>query len=204
MNYRNLSDADLAEFAKNIVGKLTHGTVACFDVGLAHELAAALGSLCNELDANIDRCISLSADARAAFANKRGTRNAIFASLGTIHNYLGSLKGREADYESCGLTYRKSPSMVVAADPTDVSVIGSSNGVNTIIFRGNHVFASVVYEIYRRPDRSAPWVLIGTARKQAYADTPVTPGQFYEYKVRAVAARTRSNFSDVGVIYTAV
>jgi hypothetical protein len=59
------------------------------------------------------------------------------------------------------------------------------------------------YEIWRRHGDEGPWGIIATTRKQAFADTPVTPGQYYEYKVRAVAAKSTSNYSNSAVVYGA-
>jgi hypothetical protein len=38
-------------------------------------------------------------------------------------------------------------------------------------------------------------------RNQLYEDKPVTPGQYYEYKVKA--AKSESNFSNSAVVYGA-
>lgn len=46
-----------------------------------------------------------------------------------------------------------------------------------------------------------PWLLHATTRRQSFADTPVVPGQFYEYRVRAVGSRSVSNFSYSAVVY---
>ena len=61
----------------------------------------------------------------------------------------------------------------------------------------------MTYEIWRMHGDTAPWGIIATTRRQAYTDTPVTPGQYYAYKVRAVAATNQSNFSNVAVVYGA-
>jgi hypothetical protein len=58
----------------------------------------------------------------------------------------------------------------------------------------------VTYETWRR-ERGGEWVIIGSTKKQSYTDAPVTPGVFYEYKVRAVATKTVSNFSNTAVVY---
>lgn len=48
---------------------------------------------------------------------------------------------------------------------------------------------------------TAPYGIIATLKKQSYLNTPVTPGEYYNYKVRAVAATNYSAFSNVAVVY---
>ena len=55
--------------------------------------------------------------------------------------------------------------------------------------------------MWRLNGDTAPWGIIGTTRRQLYIDTPVVPGEYYNYKVRAVAATNVSDFSNVAVVY---
>ena len=112
-------------------------------------------------------------------------------------------EGPEADYDRCQFNFPKAKSTVIANDPTELTAVGTSNGVNTLTFKGNNKSGSVVYEIWRRQGDEGSWGIIGNTKKQTYADTPVTPGQYYEYKVRAVAAKSTSNFSNSAVVYGA-
>ncbi|MEQ1922683.1 MAG: hypothetical protein ABL952_09255, partial [Pyrinomonadaceae bacterium] len=92
----------------------------------------------------------------------------------------------------------------IAQDPTNLSAFGYSNGVNTLRFDGNNKPGRVVYELWRRHGDTVDWYLHMTTRRQRLIDTPVSPGQYYMYKVRAVGARSVSNFSNVAVVYGAV
>ena len=76
-----------------------------------------------------------------------------------------------------------------------------SNGVNKLRFDGNNGWSRIQYEIWRREGRSGSWMLLSTTSKQSFTDTPVVPGQFYEYKVRALAATAVSAFSGTAVVY---
>jgi hypothetical protein len=62
----------------------------------------------------------------------------------------------------------------------------------------------VSYEIWRRQGDSGQWQLQRSISKQGFVETGVTPGQYYEYKVRAVAKRAISNFSNSAVVYGVV
>lgn len=82
-----------------------------------------------------------------------------------------------------------------------MSAFGYSNGVNKIRFSGNNRNGRVNYEIWRRHGDTVGWSLHATTKRQRFTDTPVTPGQYYEYKVRAAAATNTSNFSNAAVVY---
>ncbi len=57
-------------------------------------------------------------------------------------------------------------------------------------------------KVWRRHADTADWGQIDTIVRQYYVDAPVTPGQYYEYKVRAVAAKYKF-FSNTAVVYGA-
>ncbi|MEP6848972.1 MAG: hypothetical protein ABI999_08945, partial [Acidobacteriota bacterium] len=66
---------------------------------------------------------------------------------------------------------------------------------------GNNKSGSVVYQVWRRQGDTGAWGLLATTKKQTFTDAPVTPGQYYEYKARASAARSVSHFSNSAVVY---
>lgn len=203
MNYRKLTDADLVDFAKNVEKKLTVHEVTCLDNAVADDLAATLSPLNGTFEAKIEQSAESEAATQAVNAEKRAQRSQVEERLATVQSFLTANKGPEADYERCGFNFPKAKSTVVANDPTELTAIGTSNGVNSLAFKGNNKSGSVVYEIWRRHGDEGPWGINATTRKQAYADTPVTPGQYYEYKVRAVASKSTSNYSNSAVVYGA-
>ncbi len=203
MNYRDLSDAELVDFAKNVAKKLTEHEVTCLDNAVADDLAAALTPLNAGFETKIEESAESEATTQAINAQKRAQRSQVEEKLGNIQDFLTANNGDEADYDRCGFNFPKTRSTVIANDPTELTAVGTSNGVNTLTFKGNNKSGTVVYEIWRRQGDEGPWGIIATTRKQGYADTPVTPGQYYEYKVRAVAAKSTSNFSNSAVVYGA-
>jgi hypothetical protein len=59
-----------------------------------------------------------------------------------------------------------------------------------------------MYEIWRRQGDEGPGMMHMLSTKQKFEDNKgVVPGQYYEYKVRAAAAQTESNFSNSAVVY---
>jgi hypothetical protein len=203
MNYRSLTDADLVDFAKNVESNLTNHKVTCLDNAVADDLAATLTPLNATFETKIEESAASEAATKAVNAEKREQRAQVEERLATVQSFLTANKGPEADYDRCGFNFSKGRSTVVANDPTELTAVGTSNGVNSLAFKGNNKSGSVVYEIWRRHGDEGPWGIIATTKKQVFADTPVTPGQYYEYKVRAVASKSQSNYSNSAVVYGA-
>ena len=59
------------------------------------------------------------------------------------------------------------------------------------------------FEIWRRHGDTVDWYLHATTNDPAYDDSDVKPGQYYEYKVRAVRGDSASEFSSSAVAYGA-
>ena len=59
------------------------------------------------------------------------------------------------------------------------------------------------FEIWRRHGDTVDWYLHATTESPAYDDSDVKPGQYYEYKVRAVRGDSASEFSGSAVAYGA-
>jgi hypothetical protein len=203
MNFRKLTDSELVDFAKNVGQKLSDHKIECLDNAVADGLAAALAPINTSFEAKIEESAESEAATQAINAQKRSQRAQVEKKLGTIQDFLTANEGPEADYDQCGFNFPKAKSTVIANDPTGLTAVGTSNGVNTLAFKGNNKSGSVVYEIWRRQGDEGAWGIIAATKKQTYADTPVTPGQYYEYKVRAKAAKSVSNYSNSAVVYGA-
>jgi hypothetical protein len=61
----------------------------------------------------------------------------------------------------------------------------------------------VDYEIWRRHGDTVDWYLHATTSDPGFSDCEVKPGQYYEYKVRAVRGDAVSEFSPSAVAYGA-
>ena len=201
MNFRRLSSADLADFAANVATCLAGAELTAIDPLLRAELLAALGTLPTQLEDKTLAAVIAEDERRAAVAERNATRAEIRSVLARVRDSLGAGVAPRSQFVLCGFDGGGPRARIyVAGDPSDLSAEGTSNGVNSIRFAGNNRTGQVVYEIWRR-EADGPWAIHATTRRQSFDDAPVTPGMHYEYKVRAVAARSLSNFSNTAVVY---
>ena len=204
MDFRKLGDLDLAGFAVNVVTQLGGSSLAAVDSHVSAALATAIGTIPATLETEAAAAAVARDAGRAAVAQKNQTRRELVALLKQVRDTLTANNAPKDQYAVAGFDYPDLvPTAYTAQDPTDLSAFGYSNGVITLRFRGNNKAGRVVYEIWRRHGDTAGWGIHALTRRQRYVDTPVTPGQYYEYKVRAVGAKSASNFSNSAVVYGA-
>ena len=58
-----------------------------------------------------------------------------------------------------------------------------------------------LYEIWRRHGDTVDWYLHASVPDPVFEDSAVMPGQYYEYKIRAVRGDEHSEFSESAVVY---
>jgi len=93
-------------------------------------------------------------------------------------------------------------SIYTPVTPSDLAATGYSNGTNQLSYRGNNPSGTVTYAIEVKIGDTAPFVLLATTTTQKYKHEGVTPGQFYQYRVRAQASRNNvSDWSNEAVVY---
>lgn len=201
MNFRALKENDLSDFAENVNTLLAGTELSSIDPNVRTDLGRSIGTLPVTL-ATLTAGAAVAEDARkAAISARNETRAQVWALMSQVRDALKASLAAKKEYDLCGFDYPSERSTYVAQDPTGLSAFGYSNGVNTVRFTGNNKGGQVTFEIWRRHGDTAPWALHSTTKRQNFTDTGVTPGQYYEYKVRAVAARSRSNFSNSAVVY---
>ena len=200
MNFRRLGTQELSDFAANIQDVLTGGEIASLDAATRAELLTALGTLPDEL-ASQGAAAMVAEDVRRSMVSERNaTRAKIRAVVARVRDTMKANLANSSELARCGFDLAGGRSRYLAQDPTGISAFGFSNGVNRIKFAGNNRPAQVVYEMWRRERDDDVWRLYATTKKQTFTDVNVIPGRHYEYKVRAVAAKTVSNFSDAAVV----
>ena len=86
--------------------------------------------------------------------------------------------------------------------PGSFSAKSVEQGVNRIEFAASGS-EETAYEIWRRHGDTVDWYLHSTTTASGFEDRGVTPGQYYEYKVRAVRGDSMSEFSPSAVVYGA-
>ena len=84
--------------------------------------------------------------------------------------------------------------------PIELAAEGREGRTNVVKFRGNNE-QTAIYEIWRRHGDSGEWALHETISSESFDDAEVKPGQYYEYKVRAVSGEQTSEFSESAVTY---
>ena len=84
--------------------------------------------------------------------------------------------------------------------PTAVTAKGLPGRTIHIEFGGHNESS---FEIWRRHGDTVDWYLHATPNAAVFDDSDVKPGQYYEYKVRAVRGDSVSEFSRSAVVYGA-
>ena len=205
MNYRKMNAAATVDFAENVATLLGGTALSAIDPAVRTDLLTLMGTLPADLSAAQADVVVQEDQARASVSARDDLKLEIDTVLGQVAANLRAGLAPKEQFDLCGFTYPFGiRSRVVPAAPTALSAFGMSNGLNTGRFTGNNYHGSVQYEIWRREGDEGPWMLLKTTTKQSFSDTPVTPGQYYEYKVRARAATEYSPFSGTAVVYGVV
>ncbi len=202
MNFRRISDAELADFAQNVANVLAGGGLAALDPVVRAELVAALGSLPDTLAEEARRAMASKEASMSDVSIRNQTGDTVRAMLARVRNSLKASVAPNDQYALCGFDQpRKAVRIYMAGDPTDLSAECFSNGENRLRFVGNSRYGNVIYQIWRRDSKQGEWLMHATVQKQSFIDDPVKVGKYYEYKIRAVAARSVSNFSNVAMVW---
>ena len=82
--------------------------------------------------------------------------------------------------------------------PSSILATAQPGGTIRLEFSGG---TSGEYEIWRRHGDSGDWGLHSTTGSGTFEDSPVKPGQYYEYRVRAKSGDAVSDFSESAVAY---
>jgi hypothetical protein len=203
MYFRDLTNHDLAAFCANIIVLLTGPELGSLDSQTRARLLAAFGTLPGELRARTETAELIENLRREAISDRNDVRRRLHTVVRQVRDALSSRAAPNGEFAIAGLSYVKKPrGRYLAVDPSDLVVTGTSNGVNRLKFLGNNRRVSVRYEIWRR--ERGPWAILTSITRQVYHDTPVKPGQYYEYRVRALAAGSVSDFSNTAVVYGSI
>jgi hypothetical protein len=203
MNPRDLNRAALVDFTTNAATGVASGKVTGF-------LAAQNTAISDALtDANAVLEAANLAAVEARSASKEATQIAVNASdevlqqLSDLKFGMRSVESPPQDYDAIGFDPPSDVrNIVMPQTPTDLAATGFSNHTNVLNWVGNNAGGSVTYAIECKIGDTAPYVLVGLATKQSFKHIDVTPGQFYQYHVRAQAARGLvSDWSNEAVVY---
>ncbi len=202
MNFRKLDESALANFTRNIATLLEGSELPSLNSSLRADLVAAIGTLPDTLGTQALEVLMAEGMRKAAVSARNDTRQQIINILVQIRNSLKASVAPKEHFDICGYDFPQTPSAVYTPNkPSDLAVVGFSDGTNVGRFNGNNNGAKVHFQIWRREGKTAPWTFEGQTMKQRFVDLPVVPGKYYEYRVRAVAAQAISNYSNTAVVY---
>jgi hypothetical protein len=203
MNPRALTREEVAEFARNVLAALAAGKVKGFSPEQVAELSASLTAALERLASADLKAVEAKTVYHAAITDASQAEAEVNTILTDIKFGMRSARSGAEEYKALGFDPPAEPGRIIEPQaPTDLTATGFSNGVNVLKFTGNNVPGRVTYAIEARESRDGDYVMIGLTRKQTFKHTPVTPGQFYQYRVRSEATRGLvSAWSNEAVVY---
>ena len=203
MNPRILSRADLVNFGRNAAAAIAGGKVSGFSPAQAAELTDAILAATDTLDEADKQAVASVAKARTDVEIAQKGRLALLELMSGGKFGMRGVNSTAAEYEAVGFDPPADPSNITKPEtPTKLSAVGYSNGVNVLKYKGNNVPGKVSYIVEAKKNGEADWVMIGTAQKQSFRHEGVTPGQPYQYRVRAQATRGLvSAWSNTAAVY---
>lgn len=202
MRFQELRPDQMPQFAENVKNLLAGSELDAIPAAVRSQLLAMIGTLPEVLAGQVEETFAKKAEFKASLTGRNATNDVVEDMMKIVRDYLIAGKAPKEQFDKCAFVYpAKKRVRVVAETPSDLSVTGFSNNVNKGRFVGNNKTGTVTYEVFRREGKNGEWLFVKQIRKQSFTDESVTPGQQYVYKVRAVAARNVSDFSNENVVY---
>ena len=203
MDFRNLSRADLVDFATNTAQGVADGRVPGFLAAQNTSISEALTDAVAELAASDTDQVTKRTAALAATELSEMKRFVVETLLGELKLAMRSVRTPTNVYDELGFVAPSEVRTPVQPQtPSELAATGFSNGVNVLTFRGNNPAGSVFYVVEAKIGDTAGYIQVGVTKKQGFRHTGVIPGQFYQYHVRAQSARGLvSEWSNEAVVY---
>jgi hypothetical protein len=146
-----MNNNEMAAFAVNVINLLHGPELDAIDSNVRAALVAAFGSLPAVLIAQTADAVVAEDERKAKISSRNATTAAIALLLGQTRDLLKAHFAPKMQFDLAGFDYPSTTiTRYVAQDPTDLSVIGFSNGVNKGKFVGKNKSDRVVYDIWRR------------------------------------------------------
>ena len=178
MNFRKIPDAQLADFAANVLVLLGGTQLASIPTATRTALTTAFGTMPDDLGTQTADASTAESARKSKVSLKNGTREHLILVLSQVRDTLKAGLAPKEQYDLCGFDFAEKPQgPYVPVDPTELSAFGYSNGVNKVVFKGNNLPGRVMYELLRLQADEGPSQMHAAIRKQTFTDTPVTPGQ---------------------------
>jgi len=202
-DFRKINRAALVDFTTNAATGVADGKVSGFSAPQNTAISDALTDANTVLAAADLAAVEARAAALAAMAIAQDAAKNVTKQLAELKFSMRGVDASNDQYDSIGFDPPETVrTIVVPATPTDLAATGFSNGINQLTWTGNNLSGSVTYAIEVKIGDTAPYILLATATAQRFQHMGVTPGQFYQYRVRAQAARNQvSGWSNEAVVY---
>jgi hypothetical protein len=201
MDFRKLDGNELPIFTGNVATLLGGGDLPALNGNIRANLAAAIGDLPDRLRTSTEIALLAEAERKAAISVRNELREQIYVLLSQVRRSLDASLATKEQYELCGFDYPVTPvGRYIPQDPTGLSVVRLSSGVIRGRFAGNNKKNRIFYEVWWRVGDDGEWMFLWATSKQSFIETPVAFGKRYRYRVRAIAKRAVSNFSNTAVV----
>ena len=202
-DFRKLPRPALVDFTANTATGVADGKVTQFLVAQNTAISDALTDANAELAAAETTVVETRALAQSATQIAQAKAAVVVKLLSELKFSMRGVDAGPDEYDVLGFTPPDTVRSIVSPQtPTDLAAVGYSNGRNQLGWVGNNPSGSVTYAIEVKIGDTAPYVLLATTSTQKYLHENVTPGQFYQYRVRAQAARNvNSGWSNEAVVY---
>lgn len=202
MRIADIKPLTLADLADNLINLLGGTELSSIDPNVRAALIAAIGNKPAEVRQHDSDAKIFMNKAQASISQRNDTAAGLGLVIGNTRDFLKAAKAPAGQFELAGFDYpfETRARAYVAKKPSQLAVVGFSNQVNQGKFKGNNRTGAVTYEIWRRVGKDGTWAILTTTRKKVFEDTGVSPGQYYQYKVRAVAAKNSSAYSNTASV----
>jgi len=200
-NPRRSSRAGLAVLGRNAAKAIADGKVSGFLPEQNVAFSTALLAEANALDEDEKMVVKLEAQKSAKVSEAQERRLRLLRIMTESKYAMRSVGSPDDEYEALGYDPPADPrSRVKPKTPSGLAATGFSNGVNGLKWKGNNVSGRVLFLI--EANSGDGWFMIGSTRKIKFSHKGVTPGQPYEYRVRAEATRGQvSAWSNKAAVY---
>jgi hypothetical protein len=203
MNPRDVSRFELVDFTTDAATGVANGKVTGFLAVQNTSISDALTDANAVLAAANLTATEARSAAQAATLTALNAQETVLKLLSELKFAMRGVDSPAVDYEALGLDPPDTVRSIVQPNaPTDLVGIRYSDHTNQLTWRGNNSSGSVAYIIEAKIGDTAPYVMVGTCTAQKFKHTGVTPGEFYEYRVKAQSARgIASEYSNLVVLY---
>lgn len=202
-NPNKMTRADLVNFAANLATAVANGMVSGFLAAQNTAFSDAVTDANALLDANETDAVNSLATYQMEVHEAQDAAVALRLLIQNVKDAMRAVNSPGSEYVALGFDMPVFDRQVVIPEtPTDLAAFGTSNGVNQLSFVSHNIPGTVTFAIQAIIGDTADYILVGTTTQQKWNHLGVVPGQFYQYRVRAQAARNVvSDWSNEAVVY---